>query len=183
MAKLVSTTYGNAVFELAKQEGKLDEFYPQVEAMIQTFRNNAELVKILEQPKIAKVEKIKVIEEIFGERVAKELLGVMVLLIEKNHYTDMEEVFAYFITLVKEERGIGIAQVTSAVSLSETQKSEIEKKLLNTTKYQSFEMGYRVDESLIGGMIIRIGDRVVDSSIKTKIYNLSKELKNIQLAI
>ena len=58
---------------------------------------------------------------------------------------------------------------------------KVEKKLLETTKYESFEMCYHVDESLIGGMVIRIGDRVVDSSIKTKLYKLSRELRNIQV--
>ena len=48
-------------------------------------------------------------------------------------------------------------------------------RLLQTTKYESFEMNYQVDASLIGGMVIRIGDRVVDTSIKTKLYELSKK--------
>ena len=54
-------------------------------------------------------------------------------------------------------------------------------RLLQTTKYESFEMNYLVDASLIGGMVIRIGDRVVDTSIKTKLYELSKSLKKIQV--
>ena len=54
-------------------------------------------------------------------------------------------------------------------------------RLEETTKYESFEMNYQVDAALIGGMVIRIGDRVVDSSIKTKLYEMSRELRNIQV--
>ena len=54
-------------------------------------------------------------------------------------------------------------------------------KLLKTTDYVDFHMNYNVDESLIGGMIIRIGDRVVDSSIKTKLDELARDLKKVQL--
>ena len=84
-------------------------------------------------------------------------------------------------TIAKEEKKIGTAFVTTAVALSDAQKSAVEKRLLETTRYESFEMNYSVDESLIGGMVIRIGDRVVDSSIKTKLYELSKQLRSIQI--
>ena len=76
----------------------------------------------------------------------------MTLLITKGHYPDTVSVFEYFIGLVKEEKKIGIANVTTAFALSAKQKSDIEKRLLETTQYETFEMNYDVDESLIGGM-------------------------------
>ena len=82
---------------------------------------------------------------------------------------------------MKEVKKIGVAHVTTALELTDEQKEQIVKRLLETTAYESFEMTYAVDKSLIGGMVIRIGDRVVDSSIKTKLYELSKDLKKIQV--
>ena len=90
-------------------------------------------------------------------------------------------VFEYFIGLVKEEKKIGIAYIATAVELSEAQKEAVMQRLLQTTKYESFEMNYQVDASLIGGMVIRVGDRVVDSSIRTKLEDMKKQLLNIQL--
>ena len=83
---------------------------------------------------------------------------------------------------MKEYKKIGTAYVTSAVELKDAQKAQIKEKLLATTQYVEFEMNYEVDPSLIGGMIIRIGDRVVDSSIKTQLYELKKQLMDVQLA-
>lgn len=71
--------------------------------------------------------------------------------------------------------------MTSAMELSEAQKEAVEKRLLETTKYVKFEMHYAVDSALIGGMVIRIGDRVVDSSVRTKLNDLARELSKIQL--
>ena len=62
------------------------------------------------------------------------------------------------------------------------QKKAVEEKLLSTTGYRSMEMNYETDESLIGGMVIRIGDRVVDSSIKTKLEVLKKSLLSVQIS-
>ena len=61
-------------------------------------------------------------------------------------------------------------------------KSEIEAKLLETTSYVEIRTRYEVDESLIGGMVIRIGDRVVDSSVKSKLEKMARELNKIQLS-
>ena len=182
MAKLVSKTYGDALFQVAKEEKKIELFADNVIAIEDYFNTQSELTKVMAQPKIVKSEKIKMIEEIFAGKIEKEIIGLLNLLIEKGHSAEVGSVFAYFMNCVKEEQGIGVAEVTTAVELREEQKQDIEKKLLETTDYTSFEMHYAVDEKIIGGMIIRIGDRVVDSSIKTKIYGLSKELRNIQLA-
>ncbi len=67
--------------------------------------------------------------------------------------------------------------MVTAIELSGEQKEKVEQKLLETTSYEKFEMNYEVDSSLIGGMVIRIGDRIVDSSIRTKLYELSKNYK------
>ena len=67
--------------------------------------------------------------------------------------------------------------------LGEIQKSNLVEKLLETTDYVEFEMHYEVDPSIIGGMVIRIKDRVVDSSIKSKLALLGSELSKIQLKV
>lgn len=181
MAKLVSKTYGDALFAVAVEENRIDEFYADVQELMEVLRTNEELNKLMDHPKIIKEDKIKIIEETFTGRIAKEIVGLMTLLIMKGHYNHMASVFEYFIGLVKEEKKIGIATVTTALELSDKQKEEVLQKLLSTTHYESFEMHYAVEKELIGGMVIRIGDRVVDSSIRTKLYELSKELRKIQI--
>ena len=98
---------------------------------------------------------------------------------DMKNYTD---ILNYFVNEVKEYKKIGTAYVTTAVDMTDSQKKAVEDKLIKTTSYETFEMNYSVDSSLIGGMIIRIGDRVVDSTIKSKINELSKSLYNIQLS-
>ena len=181
MAKLVSKTYGDALFSVALEENRVDAFYEEVQGVKEVLPQNGELQKLMDNPKIIKEDKINLIEEAFTGHVEKEIIGLMALLISKGHSADMMSVFDYFIGLVKEEKRIGSAFVTTAVALTEVQKGAVEKRLLETTRYESFEMNYSVDPSLIGGMVIRIGDRVVDSSIKTKLYELSKNLRSIQV--
>lgn len=181
MAKLVSKVYGDALFEAARDCGKMDEIFEEVQSIGVILEENAELQKILGNPRVMREDKEQMIETIFRGRVSNEIVELMKQMIEKGRYSKIDSVFEYFIGLVKEEKKIGIAYIATAVELSEAQKEAVMQRLLQTTKYESFEMNYQVDASLIGGMVIRIGDRVVDTSIKTKLYELSKSLKKIQV--
>ena len=181
MAKLISKTYGEALFELAVEENKIDAFLEEVVAVQKALQDNPELDKLLNHPKISKEEKTKVMENIFKGRISDEVTGFLTLIISKERSKELDAILHYFIQRVKEEKGIGTAYVSTAVPLNEIQKAQVEEKLLATTSYQKMEMIYTVDESLIGGMVIRIKDRVVDSSIKTKLSEIKKQLYKIQL--
>ncbi len=181
MAKLVSKTYGDALFEVALESGRIDAFAEEVKVVKAAMDENPELFKLMSHPKIVKEEKVKVIEDIFAGKVSGELVGLLRMIVEKGHFDQMDAVLGYFIDEVKEYKNIGTAYVTSAAELSDAQKAAVEKRLLETTKYEKFEMHYAVDSALIGGMVIRIGDRVVDSSVRTKLYDLTRELSKIQL--
>ena len=181
MAKLVSTTYGEALFELAVEEGREEEFLSEVAQLKSLLDENPDFGKLMNHPKILKEEKLKVLEEVFGGRISKELLGFLHLVVSKDRYGDIDAIMDFFTSEVKKLKGIGIAYVTTAADLNEAKKKEIEAKLLATTSFQKMEMHYQVDEDLIGGMVIRIGDRVVDSSVRTKLFELQRELLKVQL--
>lgn len=181
MAKLVSKTYGEALFEIAMEENKARELMEEIQAVQRTLKENPELDKLLVHPGIPKQEKVQVISNIFKGRVSDELAGFLEIVITKERYNELQAIFEFFINKVKETSKIGVAYVTTAIELGDAQKENVRSKLLQTTKYETMEMHYSVDSSLIGGMVIRINDRVVDSSIRTKLNDLTKQLLNIQL--
>ncbi len=176
MAKQVSTTYGDALFELAMEENQIDAFFEEAQAVLQIFKENEELAKLLHHPKVLKEEKIAFIEKVFKGQLSEALLGFLVIIIKKDRQGEIESIFQYFIKQVKEYKQIGVAYVTTATPISEAQKSQVEARLLATTNYKTIEANYEVDAALIGGMVIRIEDRVVDSSIRTKLLNMRQTL-------
>lgn len=182
MAKLISKTYGEALVELAVEESKVDVFVEEINAILQILEENKEFGDLMNHPKIVKEEKINVIESVFKGRISDELLGFFVLIIEKDRYSQLNDILLYFLNEIKAMKGIGVVNVLTAVQLKQEQKDKIERRLLETTKYKEVEMHYETDASLIGGMQIRIGDRVVDSSVQTKLNELTKQLLKIQLA-
>lgn len=181
MAKLVTTTYADALFQLAVEENRVDELYSEVGTLKKILEDNPDLSKIMTHPSVDKNEKIETVRNIFSGRVSGEVCGLLNQIVVNNRYEETEGILDSFISMVKEYKKIGVAHVATPTALSDAQKQTIERKLLDTTDYVEMEMDYTVDAKLIGGMRIRIGDRVVDSSISTKLEDLARSLRRIQL--
>ncbi len=182
MAKLVSQVYGDALFEEAVERDSIEEWYEDVTDLKETFKANPDLGELLNHPQIPKEDKISVIENIFRDNLPAELTGFLIVIVDKNRQKYMEEIFDHFLDRVKEYENIGVAEITSAVELSGEQREKIEKKILETTSFKSLEASYKVDEELLGGIKIRIGDRVVDSTVKTRLDKLTAELLSSRIA-
>lgn len=181
MAKLVSKTYAQALFELAVEEDKTSSFMEEAVGLLEVIRTNAEFGQFMNHPKIPKENKIEVVQNVFRDKISREILGFLVTIVDKDRYTEIEAILEDFIASVKEYNNIGTAYVTTAIGISDQEKQDIESRLLATTRYKTIECIYDVDQSLIGGMVIKMGDRVVDSSIRTKLDKLQRELLAIQL--
>lgn len=182
MAKLVSKTYGDALFSLALEEGKENLLFEEAKTFLEILQKEDELISFMKHPKIVKEEKIKVGKKIFDDHFSKEFAGFLIVMIQKDRFSEVEKTLEYFIGCMKEHKKIGVAYVATAKALSDAQKEKVTARLLETSDYETFEMNYKVDESLLGGMIIRIGDRVVDTSIKNKLRELSKQLSALQVS-
>ena len=151
MAKRVSSIYGNALFELAVEEKKVDALLSEVQTLQQILLENADLLSLLNHPEVSKIEKLDLLKNIFSGRASDEVLGFLSIIVEKDRQKDIPK------------------------------KEKLTKRLLETTKYTSFEVDYQIDPALLGGLIIRIEDRVLDSSLKTQIEKLSKGLSKLSL--
>lgn len=181
MAKLIAGTYGDALFELAVEENRTDSLMQEIETLQAVLKENSDFEKILVHPEIPLSKKLQVIEDVFKGQISDALTGFLRIVVTKGRYKNLPDIFAYFIARVKEYKKIGVASVISAVPLTGEQKQKIEQKLLDTTQYETMEIDYKVEKERIGGLIIKIGDRVVDSTISGRLSRLSAGLMKISL--
>lgn len=181
MAKLISKTYGEALFELAVEEEKTDLLLEEITGVRQALSDNPEYLKFLNHPRISIENKVEATENIFAGRIQKELMGFLELIITKGRCDSLTEILDYLIDRMKEFKGIGVAYVTAPWELTEENKEKICQRLLDTTSFKEMEMHYLIDPNLLGGLQIRIGDKVVDSSIQTKLNRLQKDLLKLQV--
>lgn len=181
MAKLISKTYGDALLELAVEESKVDLFSEEIDGISGVLKDNPDFSKLINNPRISVEDKVEVVNNVFKGRISDELTGFLNIVVSKGRFSEIDDILLYFMSEVKKLKGIGVAYVTTPSELTDSQKKDVTQKLLDTTDYKEMEMHYTVAPELIGGMQIRIGDRVVDSSVHTKIMKMQQELMKIQL--
>ena len=181
MAKSAITTYGEALFQIAVESSSCLPMLEEVTELKKILSDNPELGSVMLNPRFSKEEHSEIISNVFKGRIDDKLFSFLELLVNKGRYNYLEEILDYFISRVKEHLHIGQASVTSAIEIDEEMKKRIKEKLLSTTDYKEIEIEYITDPSLIGGMVIRIKDRIVDNSVRTKIENISRDLHKIQL--
>ena len=176
MARQVKTVYGTALFDAARDSGRLSSVRLDAETVLRVLDENSDFLRVLSHPEIQPEEKEKIVETVFGGKVDPLLSGLVETLLMKEHVKELPKVLSCFVEMALEEEKIGVAYVTSALPLRDQDKDAIEKKLLSTTKYESMRITYEVEPELIGGLVIRLGDKVVDSSLKTKLYHMKNTL-------
>jgi F-type H+-transporting ATPase subunit delta len=175
MVELIAKRYGTAIYQLAVEKDQIDIVANEIASIKTVLETEEDFVKILNHPKIVVEEKIALVESIFKGKVSDDVMGLIVLTIVKGRQSHLVDIIKYCEDAIDEHNNIVSAFVTSTEKLDKPHKKQLNQRL-ETLTGKSVNMSYDVDKSLIGGMIIRIGDRILDSSIKGKLANMSKAL-------
>lgn len=179
--EVVAKRYGTALFEVGKETGNLRELYDEAGQLTNLFRENDQFLPLLMNPQLTREQVQEIIHSVFDGRISVQMENLILVLVDKRRQKDIEGILTYFQNLCKEEYHIGVVYITAPMPVSGVQKQRLESDILKETHYTKLEMHYVIDPSIIGGLIIRIGDRVVDTSVRTKLDKLTNELMKIQL--
>ncbi len=181
MAKLASKIYADALFSLALEEEKVDSMWKEVGALRDILDANPDFLKVCEHPAMTVREKEELVDKTFGEDFSKEIMGFLHVLLKKGRFNEIEKILELFDAKAKEHEKIGVVYVYTPTELTDEQKEETKKRLLETSGFETLEMNYCIDETLLGGIKIRIGDRVLDNTIRTKLDGMSAKLSKIRV--
>ena len=175
MVELIAKRYGQALYELAIESEDLIGRQQEIKLMVDAFTEEEDFRTIINHPKLQKAEKIKVLLEVFEGKVSDDLIGFLVLAVQKGRQDSIVDILKYTLAKIEEYNGFVTAYVTSAVALSEKDEELIMNKLESQTG-KKITLITSVDKSLIGGLFIRINDRIVDNTIKSSIARMAREV-------
>jgi len=178
MAKLVSKTYAKALFELAVEGQMVDQILAEYEFVKDSFDEFPEFLEIVKSPKIQVDEKIKILEETFGEKVSDTLINFFKILVDKKRSNVIRDVYDDFSVFVNEEKGLVVARVESVIPLEANEIEALEAKLSKVTG-KTVTIDNVINPDIMGGLVVKVGDKVVDGSVKHKLENLKHELAEI----
>ncbi len=165
--------YAEAAFEIGKADGSLDAW----ERDLGTLRDAAgipELRRVLEHPAIPFATKASVMRKVLPD-VGAEPMNLLLLMVRRGRPGALGPMVDRFAELLRRERGIVLAEVRTVLALEPEQRDEIATRLRALTG-DSVEINEVVDESLIGGIAVRIGDRLYDASVRNRLERLRARL-------
>jgi len=168
--------YATALFKLCKEEKNYDELVSSLDFASGVFESSLELEGFLLSKTVKKEDKKDILNTIFkGKSLHPYVLNLLCILVEEHKFDHFAAIKQSFEIMVNEENNIAIAQIISAVDLDNDDKKKIITKL-ETKLSKTINASYVVDEKIIAGLVIKIGDNLIDNSHRTKLDNLKKHL-------
>lgn len=182
MAKLVAKRYAEALFEVASESNELDSVKEEIQFVADIFKSNPELKTIFTHPRLSKDEKKTMVDELFKGKISESVLNLIYITIDKGRERYLEDISKEYTVFSNEEQGIVEAKALTAVLMSDDELASLEEKLSNQFN-KKVQLINQVDESVIGGVLLKIGDKVVDGSIRGKLEDVQRELNNIKVTV
>ncbi|WP_110112619.1 F0F1 ATP synthase subunit delta [Bacillus sp. CGMCC 1.16541] len=173
--ELVAKRYALALFQLANEQNMVDQIEDQLLVVKQVFVENKDLLELLTHPKVELETKKQMVSSAFAGLVPF-VQNTLFLLLERHRVHSTVGVINEYVTLANEARGIAQATVYSVKPLSEDEEKALSGAFARKVGKQSLRISNVVDKSLIGGVKLRIGNRIYDGSIHGKLERIHREL-------
>ncbi len=174
----VARRYATALADVVIKSGEIDSVKTELKTWEEMISSNSQLQQAFSNPSIAHENKEKVLESLIAKtRPTKTTANFLRILLRNSRLTEISQINERFESVLDERSGVVSAQITSAREISAGEKTELETNL-NKLTGMKISPNYIVDESIIGGIITRIGSTVYDGSIKTKLEELKIQLIN-----
>ena len=165
--------YAEAAFQLGKADGKLDAWDHDLERLSSSL-DDPDLRALVEHPAVPFADKERVLRRVVSD-VAPEALNLVLLMVRRGRPRAIARMAEQFRDLVRRENGVALAEVRTALPLEEGQRTAVADRLAELTG-DKIEINEAVDESLIGGITVRIGDRLYDASVRSRLERLRARL-------
>ncbi|BAZ30633.1 ATP synthase F1 subuint delta [Cylindrospermum sp. NIES-4074] len=174
----VAQSYAQALLSIAQSKNLTEEIGGDARTLVSLLSVNKDLQNFFSNPFIQSDNKKALIRQILGESGSSYLRNFLLLLVDKRRISFLEPILQQYLVLLRQLNQTVLAEVTSAVPLTEAQQQTIQAKVITLTKARLVELETKIDSDLIGGVIIKVGSQVIDASLRGQLRRLSLRLSS-----
>lgn len=176
----VARRYAEALFQVAVKRNEVDEVAQSLHEVAQAVGGSRELMSALHHPLLTDEKKQAIVRGVFGGKIREDVERFLFLVIQKGRAVMLPQMVEEFDRMVDEFRGAADAEAVSAVPLSPQQTANLEA-ALNQKFGVQVRLKTRVDESILGGLVVRVGDKLIDGSVATRLQQMNEQLKRVKV--
>lgn len=178
---LLGKRYASALLSIANENKSIDKYRQYLQNMVYYYENVPELDFFVKNPQVNKEDKKKVLCKIMENDADDSFLNFVKVLVDKERLDIIADILENYEVLANEKQNIVLIKVTSAMLLDDEQIENIKHKYQKQFGVSRIEIKNIVDKSIIGGIKLEIGDKIVDATLKTKLKALKEHILNSEL--
>ena len=175
MYEYLDRRYALALYQTAEEKGKVEEYLQDLRAIVKLINEDENFLQVIKHPQISTKNKKKLFINIFKGKIDEELLSFLLILIEKDRILYLEEKLIEMEKIHLERNNTLIANVKTVIPLLDDEKEKL-RDILEKKYDKKIILKEEIDKSLIGGVFVRVGDHVIDGTIKSKIEEMKKSM-------
>jgi F-type H+-transporting ATPase subunit delta len=176
MADLVSKRYALACFEAGLELEKLEAFKEELSKVATVLEKEEDLKKVLFHPKVKKDEKKELLKAVFEKLVCQEMLNFLYVLVDKRRENLVLDIHKEFEKLYNEHQNTAEVVAITSVKMDDTLKEKLAKALENRLN-KNIKLVNKVDKDIIGGVLLKIENKVIDGTIKGQLKEIERVIK------
>lgn len=170
--------YAQALMTIATSQDLVDRFGEDIGVLLDTLDASEELQQFLGNPFLSPEGKKGVLQQLASDRIHPLMQNFLLLLVDRGRILFLEGICKQYQALVRQSRGIVLAEVASAVELTDEQKEAVRSKVVELTGAQQVEISTSIDPDLLGGVVITVGSQVFDASLRGQLRRMSLNLSS-----
>jgi F-type H+-transporting ATPase subunit delta len=174
----LASRYAKSLMDLAIEKGQLEKVFADMQWLNAACKSNRDFVNLLRSPVIKADTKKKILSAVTNGHISEMTAGFNALLITKGRESYLPEIATSFIASYKVHKNIHVIKLTSAAPLSDSVKKAIVAQVQKSTNFEHVEVEEKVDEKLIGGFVLQVGDQLVDASVAYDLKAIAKQFEN-----
>ena len=179
MSDSVATVYAQALFDAAKQQNAVDGIWEELTCLATLWKEDDVLALFMKNPSVEKQDKQALVDKVFQDLEQELVRNFLGVLIHKDRVGHLAVIADAFRDLMNVEAGVLHARVRSAVALTEQSKTDLAARL-SSRFGGTVEIQEEVDSELLGGLIVQVGDTVIDGSVKQNIKKVARAMAQVE---
>ena len=170
--------YAQALMSVARSHDLTEQFGENIRSLLNLLQESEQLQNFLANPFVNPEDKKAVLRRVLGEDTNSYLRNFILLLVDRRRILLLEPICQQYLALLRQLNQTVLAEVTSAVELSDSQQQAVREKVIAMTNAREVEIENKLDPDLIGGVIIKVGSQVIDASLRGQLRRLSLRLSS-----
>jgi len=174
---LIANRYASAIYDLALENNVVDVVLNDLESLKKIIQGNKKLNLVVKSPLISSNDKLEILLKLTKEKSTSKMTSTFLKVISNNkRFANLTSIISQFVNINSKKRGDVIADITSADELSDKQQNDI-KDHLKTILGEKLSLNFKVDKKIIGGLVVKVGSKMIDASLANKINKLKITMK------